>query len=73
MIASTQRNSLDIKNLIEMKFPFVLFDCHYPELNTDYVIADNKGGVIHAVNHLVEQGSKKIGFVTLHSEIEVLK
>ena len=73
MIASSQRNSLDIKNLIKMKFPFVLFDRHYPELNTDYVIVDNKGGVIHAVNHLVEQGSKNIGFVTLHSEIEVLK
>ncbi len=73
IIASTQRNDEDMLELQRMNFPFVLIDRHYPTINTDYVIVDNKGGVEKAVNHLVQHGMSKIGFVTLKPKLDAIK
>jgi len=55
-----------------MNFPFVLIDRHYPDLETDYVIADDRGGVEQAVEHLILCGTSKIGFVNLKSNLDAL-
>ncbi len=73
IIASTQQNSKDIKWLQKGKFPFVLFDRHYPEINTNYVIVDNFGGVSKMTKHLLELGRKRIGFVTILSELDAME
>lgn len=58
----------EVKQLIDEKLPFVLFDRYFPKLNTDYVIIDNFQGTYNAINHFYEQGFKKIAFITLKSE-----
>lgn len=73
IIASSQKNGADMKRLCSSKFPFVLIDRHYPDLNTDYVIVDNFGGTYHATKHLIKKGRKKIGFVTIASDLEAMK
>ena len=56
-----------------MNFPFVLVDRYYPNIETDYVICDNKGGVKSAVNYLLKHNIRRIGFVTLKPQLEVMK
>ena len=73
IIASTQQNNKEIEQLKKINFPFVLIDRHYPEIETNYVIVDNYNGVKKATEHLLGLGRRKIGFVSLESELEALK
>ncbi|WP_228237844.1 LacI family DNA-binding transcriptional regulator [Allomuricauda sp. M10] len=73
IISSTQKNEEDILRLQESDFPFVLIDRHYPNLDTNYVIVDNFGGIYHATKHLLGLGRKKIGFVTIKSELDAMQ
>jgi LacI family transcriptional regulator len=72
IIASTQKNKKQIESLKQEKFPFVLIDRFYPDCDTDYVMVDNSDGTKKAVEHLLGLGRKKLGFVTLNSELEVM-
>ncbi|TDO05470.1 LacI family DNA-binding transcriptional regulator [Sunxiuqinia elliptica] len=72
IIASTQKNQEEIKRLKKMNFPFVLIDRHYPEIETNFVIVDNAGGVVSAVDQLVKQGRTRIGYVSLQSDLEAI-
>lgn len=72
IIASSQKNQEDIIELKERKFPFVLIDRHYPDLETNYVGEDNEGGASQATIQLVKAGRKRIGFVTLKTALDVL-
>lgn len=73
IIASTQQNQKEIRSLKNGDFPFVLFDRHYPESETDYVVVDNFGGSRIATEHLLNLGRRKIGFVTLKPGLEALR
>jgi len=73
IIASSQKNAKEIKELKKMNFPFVLVDRHYPDIETDYVIADNRGGIARAVDHLVTMGGANIGFVSIEPELDAIK
>ncbi|WP_034044678.1 LacI family DNA-binding transcriptional regulator [Wocania ichthyoenteri] len=73
IIASTQQNQKDIELLIKMNFPFILIDRHYPEIETNYVLVDNFGSVKKATEHLLNLGRRKIGFISLKSDLEALK
>lgn len=73
IIASTQKNKKDILKLKRMKFPFVLIDRHYPGIETDYVIADDRGGTEMAVKHLLDQNISRIGLVTLKPGLDAIK
>lgn len=48
--------------------PVVLFDRYVPDLKTDYVIIDNQGSTYEAAKHLVNNGYKRIAFVTIETE-----
>jgi LacI family transcriptional regulator len=72
IIASSQNNQEDIGFLKKSKFPFVLIDRCYPELETNFVGEDNLGGAFHATNQLVKTGRKRIAFVTLKNDLEAL-
>jgi len=72
IIASTQKNQQDIKELKKDNFPFVLVDRHYPECESDYVVVDNFKGSRVATEHLLNLKRKKIGFVTLKPGLEVM-
>ncbi len=43
--------------------PFVLVDRYFPDLDTDYVVADNLGGGYRATEHLLILGHRRIGFL----------
>jgi len=73
IIASTQENQKEIEELKKMNFPFVLVDRNYPKNKTDYVIVDNFDGMKMATEHLLKLGRKKVGFITLKSNLEVIK
>ncbi|MCY3999132.1 MAG: substrate-binding domain-containing protein, partial [Flavobacteriaceae bacterium] len=72
IIASTQRNHSEIQSLRENNFPFVLIDRHYPNVDTNYVIVDNFGGVNTITKHLIRLGRKRIGFISIKSELDAM-
>jgi LacI family transcriptional regulator len=73
IIASSQQNQEDIDKLKKNKFPFVLIDRYYPEIDTNYVGEDNEGGASQATRQLIRTGRKRIGFVTLKIGLEAIR
>ena len=65
IISTTQNNNKDINLLKKNNFPFVLIDRHIPNIDSNYVIADNKAGAKNAVEHLIRLGKKRIGHLTI--------
>lgn len=49
-----------IYKLKESKMPFVLIDRYFKDLDTDYVVVDNKKGAFDITNYLVELGHRRI-------------
>jgi len=73
ILASTQQNSLEIERLKNAEFPFVLIDRHYPNIDTNFVVVDNYGGVKKATKHLLKLERKKIAFISLKSELGAMR
>lgn len=80
IIASCLKNSKDILQLKKNNFPFVLIDRQYPEIETNFIGFDDMKGVASAVEHLIRNGKKRIGFVSvriglsnLHERLESYK
>ncbi|MCX2576318.1 LacI family DNA-binding transcriptional regulator [Pedobacter sandarakinus] len=55
----------EIKKLIAAHAPVVLFDRSVPEIDTDYVLINNRHSTATATKHLISNGYQKIGFVTI--------
>jgi LacI family transcriptional regulator len=60
IIAATPGIDKTIKKLIEQKFPFVLVDRYFPQIDTNYVILDNWQSSYDAVNSHIKKGKKRI-------------
>lgn len=73
IIASTGQNSNDILHLKNTTCPFVLVDRKYPEIETNYVGLDNFSGVVSAVECLIRNGRKKIGFISLKLDLLTIR
>lgn len=58
----------DINMLLEEKIPVVLFDRYFPEIKTNYVVIDNEFASYNGTKHLINNGYKKIGFITIDTE-----
>ncbi len=54
----------EIKKLEKDGFPFVLIDRLIENVDSNYVIVNNIGGGYKAVDHLINLGHKKIGFIS---------
>ena len=67
IIAPPAGVSADIQALIARKIPVVLFDRYLPRLKTNFVGVDNYQGTMEAIEHLIGQGNRQIGFVTTNS------
>jgi len=52
-----------LRHLFDRGFPLVLIDRYFPGLAVDTVTMDNIGGGFLAVQHLVEQGYRRIGYI----------
>src|SRR5690606_8809136 len=51
--------------LRDSKIALVLFDRYFPDLDTNYVIIDNRNAAYKATRHVTENGFRNIGFVTI--------
>lgn len=66
IISTTLSNDEDIQALKDEKFPFVLIDRFVPgQADTPFVTADNYGGSISVVDHLIHLGISRIGQLTI--------
>src|SRR5579859_2593313 len=61
-------SSASLQELQAAHFPLVFIDRYLPDLQTDYVGVDNKGGGYRATEHLLILGHRRIGFVYMHKE-----
>ncbi|MNL16913.1 HTH-type transcriptional regulator DegA [compost metagenome] len=58
----------DLQSMVSSKIPVVLFDRHFPGLETDYVVVDNFNASKNAVQHLFDSGFENIALVTTSSD-----
>lgn len=56
-------NAEQIFELKRRKFPFVLVNRYFRDIETDYVVADNRAGAYAAVEHLILLGHRRIGCI----------
>lgn len=58
----------EIENLIKEDFAVILFDRWIPDLDCSHVIVENRRSSFEATQHLIENGAKKIVFITVTSD-----
>lgn len=63
----------DITYLMKNNVPVVLFDRYFPKLKTNHVIIDNLDASKKATEHLIANGFKNIGFITLDTQQTQMK
>lgn len=56
-----------IENIKQNNTPLVLFDRFMPNVETNYVVSDNKRGAYEATKHLLESNNKRVGLISLYS------
>lgn len=69
IIAPTNYVRGDIENLMKENFPFILIDRFFPELNTNYIIIDNKQCSYNLVKKLIREKRRKIAIITTASAL----
>ena len=65
IITATQGLKDEIIKLKKENIPFVLLDRLIPDVETNYVILDNYKGAYDLTRHLLKNGYKKIGFISI--------
>lgn len=60
IIAATPGIEKTIEKLILQRFPFVLVDRYFPQIDTNYVILDNWQSSYNAVSYLIKKGKRRI-------------
>jgi len=68
ILAPTDAMSAEVERMLKTKVPLVLFDRKIPNLQTNYVGTDNYEASRQAVEHLLHQGYKNVGMVTIDSQ-----
>ncbi len=73
ILAPTKLSENSIELLSKSHLPFVLVDRYYPELNSNYVIVNNKECSYDLVSYLGKEGSKKIAMLTTDDHLFVMR
>lgn len=73
IITATQGLKDEIIKLKTENVPFVLIDRLIPNIETNYVILDNYLGSFNLTKHLIDNGYKKTGFISIISEMSMMK
>jgi len=63
LITPTQKGTETIKELVASGTPFVLMSRYFKELDTDYVVMDDRRGGFLATEHLIRMGHKQIAML----------
>ena len=72
IITATQGIREEILKLKKENVPFVLIDRLIPDVETNYVILDNYAGSYNLTRHLIDNGYRKIGFISIFSEMSMM-
>ena len=73
-IISPPQNSEDqIRGLEQSGKPYVLIDRYFPEINSSYVIIDNREAAYKATKHLIDKKYKKIACITINADLVNMK
>lgn len=72
ILAPTKHSKVEIEQLQQEAFPFVLFDRYFPEMQNNYLIIDNENSSYQLVKHLISQGRKKIVILTTNSHLTTM-
>lgn len=67
IITPTDSLLKEVEGLVNNGAPVVLFDRHFNTNAFDHVVLDNEGSTYNAVKHLIGEGFKEIGFITINS------
>jgi LacI family transcriptional regulator len=73
IITATQGIKEEILKLKKENIPFVLIDRLVRDVETNYVILDNYAGSYDLTTHLLENGYSTIGFISIVSEMSMMK
>jgi LacI family transcriptional regulator len=73
IITVTQGIKDEILKLKKENIPFVLIDRLIPDVETNFVILDNYTGSYDLTKHLLENGYSNIGFISIVSEMSMMK
>lgn len=60
-----------LENLVQDKFPVVLFDNIAEDLNCDMVSIDDEGGAFKATEYLIEKGCKRICLLAIPDYVKI--
>ncbi len=56
-------NAEEVFELKRRRFPFVMVNRYFRDIQTHYVVADNQAGATEAVEHLIRLGHRRIGCI----------
>ncbi len=73
ILVPVQDDASQIRELIEEKFPLVLVDRIFEDLQTYAVITDSFRDAYKATEYFIERGHRKIGFISGRSNIYTIK
>ncbi|MDD2564975.1 MAG: LacI family DNA-binding transcriptional regulator [Salinivirgaceae bacterium] len=65
IISSSQLDAEFFNTLNDAHFPHVLIDRRFENMTSSSVVIDNQSGAQMAVNHLISQGYRKIGMISI--------
>lgn len=72
VIAATEHSQKAIARLLGDKFPFVLVDRIYPELETNYVIINDIQTTYTLVGHLIGKGCRRVALITTDTKVSAI-
>lgn len=63
MILGTEMEEQDFVSFTEMDIPVLLLDSCFMNINANYVVIDNTGGLYKATKYLLDKGHREIGYL----------
>ena len=69
IVFATEMEDSDLKNLGTLQHPFIALDNEFTRLDVDTVAINNEMGTFQSIEHLVNLGHKRIGYLQSHVRI----
>lgn len=73
ILCPTQKNKQVIKDMIGEKFPLVLIDRYFHDIYTNVVAVDNRNGAFKLAAHILNQGFRSCGILSVSRHLIVMK
>ncbi len=72
IIAPAKKSQVSIRSMQKDRYPFVLIDRYFPEINTNYVIVNNAESSYQLVKRIIDAGARKIALITTDTHLLVM-